>query len=61
MFGNLSTTEILLIAAGIFLLFGAKKIPEFVPMGWIPTKGIGQGIRSFKHEVQGDNKSAKEL
>ncbi len=53
MFGNLGTTEILLIAAGIFLLFGAKKIPAL-------AKGIGQGIRDFKREVNNDNQSSKE-
>ena len=41
MFNNLGTTEIILIALILILLFGGKKIPEFV-------KGIGQAIREFK-------------
>lgn len=37
----IGTTEILLIAAVILLVFGGKKIPELM-------KGLGQGVRSFK-------------
>lgn len=40
MFG-LGTPEIILIALGILLLFGAKKIPELM-------KGLGSGIKEFK-------------
>ena len=40
MFG-LGTGEILLIAIGILLLFGAKKIPELM-------RGLGSGIKEFK-------------
>ena len=39
--GNFGTTEILLIAVVIILLFGAKRIPELF-------RGMGQGIREFK-------------
>jgi sec-independent protein translocase protein TatA len=39
--GNLGTTEIIIIALVVVLLFGGKKIPEL--MG-----GIGKGVRSFK-------------
>jgi sec-independent protein translocase protein TatA len=39
--GNLGTTEIILIALVILVLFGAKKIPEFM-------QGLGKGIREFK-------------
>lgn len=38
--GNLGFQEILLIAVVILVLFGGKKIPEFM-------KGIGKGIREF--------------
>ncbi len=44
MFGNLGTTEILIIVAIIVLLFGAKRIPEI-------AKGIGKGIKGFKQEI----------
>jgi sec-independent protein translocase protein TatA len=55
MFG-LGTKEIVIIAAIIVLLFGAKKIPEL-------TKGIGEAIRhlrnAFKDEVKDDDAIAK--
>ena len=37
----IGTTELLLIAALILLLFGGKKFPEMM-------KGLGQGMQSFK-------------
>jgi len=40
MFG-LGTPEIILIIVVILVLFGAKKIPEFM-------QGIGKGIKEFK-------------
>ena len=44
MFGNLGTTEILLIALVLLLLFGAKRLPDI-------AKGIGRGIKDFKKEI----------
>lgn len=41
MFGNLGTTEILVIGLIILVLFGAKRIPEFM-------QGLGKGVREFK-------------
>jgi sec-independent protein translocase protein TatA len=41
MFGNIGTTEIIIIVFVILLLFGAKKIPEL-------ARGIGKGIKEFK-------------
>ncbi len=41
MFGNLGAPEIFLIGLVILLLFGAKKIPEFMA-------GLGKGIREFR-------------
>jgi sec-independent protein translocase protein TatA len=38
---GLGTTEIILIALVILILFGAKKIPELM-------QGLGKGIREFK-------------
>jgi sec-independent protein translocase protein TatA len=38
---GLGTTEIILIALVILVLFGAKKIPELM-------QGLGKGIREFK-------------
>jgi len=37
----IGTSELLLIAALVLLLFGGKKLPEMM-------KGLGQGVRSFK-------------
>lgn len=39
--GSLGTPEIILIALVILILFGAKKIPEFM-------QGLGKGVREFK-------------
>lgn len=42
--GHVGTTELLLIAAIVLLLFGGKRIPELM-------RGVGEGIRSFKEGV----------
>lgn len=39
---NLGTSELVLIAIVILILFGANKIPQFM-------RGMGQGIREFKN------------
>lgn len=39
--GNLGTSEIIIIAMVVLLLFGGKKIPELM-------HGIGKGVKSFK-------------
>lgn len=44
--------EILLIAVVILVLFGARKIPEFM-------KGVGKGIRGFNEEVDTEKKTEK--
>ncbi len=41
MFGNLGTSEILIILLVILIFFGAKKIPEL-------AQGLGKGIREFR-------------
>ena len=41
MFKNIGSTEIIVIAIIIILLFGGKKIPELM-------RGIGQSIREFR-------------
>jgi len=41
MFGKIGMTELTVISIIIIILFGAKKIPEFV-------RGIGEAIREFK-------------
>lgn len=39
--GSLGTTEIIFICLVILVLFGAKRIPEFM-------QGLGKGVREFK-------------
>ncbi|MCX6276597.1 MAG: twin-arginine translocase TatA/TatE family subunit [Bacteroidetes bacterium] len=43
---GLGTTELLLIALVVLLLFGGKKIPELM-------KGLGKGVKSFKDGMEG--------
>jgi len=43
---GLGTTELLLIALVVLLLFGGKKIPELM-------KGMGKGVKSFKDGMDG--------
>jgi len=47
MLKNLGSTEIILIALILILLFGGKKIPEFI-------KGVGEGIKEFKKASKED-------
>lgn len=50
--GNIGTTEIIIIALIILLLFGGRKIPEMM-------RGIGKGIRSFKEGMKDINEEIK--
>ena len=53
MFG-LGTPEIILIALGILLLFGARKIPELM-------KGLGSGIKEFKKAASVEEEENKKI
>jgi sec-independent protein translocase protein TatA len=53
MFKNIGTTEIIIIAVVILLLFGGKKIPEFV-------RSLGQSVKEFKSAVKEEDKDEKE-
>ena len=46
--GRIGTTEILLIALVILVLFGGPRIPNLM-------RGLGQGIREFRKELRGDD------
>ena len=48
---NIGTSEILIVALVVLLLFGGKKIPELM-------RGLGKGVKSFK---DGMNDVRKEL
>ena len=47
---NIGPTELLIILAVAVLLFGGRKIPEL-------AKGLGEGIRNFKHALKGEEKT----
>ena len=47
MLKNIGTPELVIIALVVILLFGGKKIPEFL-------KGIGQAINEFKKGTRGE-------
>ena len=49
LFMGLGMREILVIAILILLLFGAKRIPEFM-------KGLGSGVKEFKKSMKEDDK-----
>ena len=47
-FMGLGTTELVVILVVVLLLFGGRKIPEFM-------KGLGKGIKEFKDAKDGKN------
>ena len=49
---GLGTTELLLIALVVLLLFGGRKIPELM-------KGLGKGVKSFKDGLDGSDDSTQ--
>jgi sec-independent protein translocase protein TatA len=51
-FSMLNGWEIFLIVAVIFLLFGARKLPQL-------ARGLGQGIKEFKGAVREDEPTDK--
>ncbi|HRH49015.1 MAG TPA: twin-arginine translocase TatA/TatE family subunit [Panacibacter sp.] len=51
--GNLGFQEILLIAVVVLVLFGGRKIPEFM-------KGLGRGIREFNDAKSNVKKELEE-
>ena len=49
MFQNIGTTEILIIAAVVILLFGGKKLPELM-------RGLADSIKEYKKASKEDTK-----
>lgn len=45
MFQTIGTTELLIIGAIVFIMFGGKKLPEL-------ARGIGDAVREFKSAAQ---------
>lgn len=52
MFRNIGSTELIIIAVVLLLLFGGKKLPEL-------GKGIGDAIREFRKAFSGKDESKK--
>jgi sec-independent protein translocase protein TatA len=50
---NFGLTEIIIIAAIIILLFGARKLPEL-------AKGLGSSIKEFKKGLDNKNDEPKQ-
>jgi len=50
--GILGPWQIILIIAAVLLLFGGKKIPEFM-------KGLGQGMKEFKNAAKDKDKKGE--
>lgn len=53
MLSSIGTTEWLIIAFIVLLLFGGKKIPEFF-------KGLADAVKEFKKASKDTNKEEKE-
>ncbi|MBL9175326.1 MAG: twin-arginine translocase TatA/TatE family subunit [Verrucomicrobiales bacterium] len=52
LFAMLGTTEIIIIAVVVVVLFGARKIPDLM-------KGVGTGIKEFKKAAKDDETPLK--
>lgn len=48
MLGGIGTTEIIIIAVILLILFGGRKLPEL-------GKGLGESIKEVKKAVKGKN------
>jgi sec-independent protein translocase protein TatA len=49
MFKSIGTTEVVILALVLLVLFGGKKIPELM-------KGIGEAVREFRKAMKSDEK-----
>jgi len=49
-FRNLGTTELIVIALVVIILFGGRKIPELV-------RAMGDAVKEFRGAVKDDKKS----
>jgi len=51
--GSFGFQELLVILLIVVLLFGARRIPEL-------ARGLGEGIRSFRSAMKGDDSEARD-
>jgi sec-independent protein translocase protein TatA len=49
---HLGVQELLIILVIVLLIFGGRKIPEI-------ARGLGEGIRSFRDSMRGEEKPAE--
>jgi len=49
---GIGTTELIIIAIVLLILFGGKKLPEL-------GRGLGDSIKEFKKAMSGDKKKSK--
>ncbi len=49
----IGTSEIIIIALVVLLLFGGRKIPELM-------RGVGKGVKSFKDGMNGKDEEIKD-
>jgi sec-independent protein translocase protein TatA len=52
-FRNIGLVEIIIIAVVLLLLFGGKRIPEFI-------RGLGQSVKEFKSASKDEDKDKTE-
>ena len=52
MFSNIGTTEIIIIAIVLLVLFGPKKLPEF-------TRSMGESVKEFKKAIKDEPEKSK--
>ena len=48
MLKNIGTAELVIVGLVVILIFGSRKIPEFM-------KGIGEAIKEFRHASNKDD------
>lgn len=51
MFRNLGTTELIVIALVVIILFGGRKIPELV-------RAMGDAVKEFRGAIKEDDKKS---
>jgi sec-independent protein translocase protein TatA len=53
MFGNIGSSEVLVVAIVLLVLFGGKKLPEF-------ARGLGEATKELKKAKKDFNKAINE-